>query len=68
MAKRPRRSGPTFIQRSRSVSSEQKAIYHQVMGAGPRGVRREFFDLNESDKNVATEMIDRMAQEQLNKL
>jgi hypothetical protein len=43
------RTGPTFIQRSRAVSSEQKAIYHNVLGAGGRGVIREFFGVSESE-------------------
>lgn len=39
----------TFIQRSRQMPSEEKAMYHNVLGAGRAGVIREFFDLNESD-------------------
>jgi hypothetical protein len=50
MAKRPKRSGPTFIQRSRSVASEQKAIYHNVLGAGRSGVIREFFGVSAADE------------------
>lgn len=49
MAKRAkglrRTTGPTFIGRSRSVSAEEKAIYHNVAGAGRRRVIRKFFDL-----------------------
>lgn len=48
MAKR--RTGPTFIQRSRQESSEQKAIYHNITGAGRRGVKREFLDLGPEDQ------------------
>jgi gentisate 1,2-dioxygenase len=44
------RRGPTFIQRSRAVSSEQKAIYHHVTGAGRSQVKREFFDLDTEDQ------------------
>jgi uncharacterized protein HemX len=39
----------TFIQRSRSVSPEQKALYHQVLGAGKSRVKREFFDISQAD-------------------
>lgn len=53
-AKRLAKGGPTFIQRSRAVSSEQKAIWHNVTGAGRRGVIREFFGLNEEDGTAIT--------------
>jgi hypothetical protein len=64
MAKRPavsaksaaktlrKRTGPTFIQRSRSVSSEEKAMYHQVLGAGRSRVLRPFLDINEADQQL----------------
>jgi hypothetical protein len=66
MAKR--RSGPTLIQRSRSVSSEEKAIYHNVTGAGRSGVKRAFLDLSEADKNECIEVLDRMMDERLRQL
>lgn len=47
-----RRRGPTFIARSRSVSAEQKAIFHNILGAGPKGIIRRFFDLNTSDQDA----------------
>ncbi len=56
------RTGPTFIQRSRSESSEQKAIWHNVTGAGPRGVIREFFGLDGDDKQTITETLERLLQ------
>jgi hypothetical protein len=43
--------GPTFIQRSRSLPSEQKAIYHNVTGAGRSQVIRKFLGL--TDQNQA---------------
>jgi hypothetical protein len=47
-----RRTGsPTFIQRSRQVASEQKAIWHHVTGAGRSQVRRPFFDLGEGEQD-----------------
>lgn len=39
----------TFIQRSRAVSPEQKALYHQVLGAGKSRVKREFFGVSDAD-------------------
>jgi hypothetical protein len=44
------RKGPTFIQRSRSVGSEQKAIWHNVTGAGASRVIREFFGASLDDQ------------------
>jgi hypothetical protein len=51
-AARRLRGGPTFIQRSRSVSSEEKAIYHNVTGAGRSGVIREFMGLTPDDETT----------------
>jgi hypothetical protein len=56
-AKRLRR-GPTFIQRSRTVSSEEKAIFHQVTGAGRSRVKREFFELNQADEQLLGEKLE----------
>lgn len=50
MAKRPR-TGPTFIQRSRAVSPERKAIFHDVTGAGRSRVLRPFFRLTSRDED-----------------
>lgn len=50
MARTLRRSGRrTLIQRSRAISPQQKAIYHNVVGAGSSRVKREFFDVSVSD-------------------
>jgi hypothetical protein len=46
---RRRQSSTTFIQRSRNESSEQKAIWHQVTGAGRSHVRRRFVGLTEDE-------------------
>lgn len=51
-------SAATFIQRSRAESSEQKAIWHNVTGAGRRHVRREFFDLNGADQQVLRDALE----------
>lgn len=48
MARR-RTRGRTFIQRSREATAEQKALYHQVEGAGRSRVKRPFFGLTESE-------------------
>jgi hypothetical protein len=42
---RQRFSGPAFIQRSREMSSEQKAIFHNITGAGRSRVFRRFMGL-----------------------
>lgn len=44
-ARRRATGGPTFIQRSRGESSEQKAMFHQVTGAGRSRVKRPFLGL-----------------------
>lgn len=52
MAKRRARSfvgSATFIQKSREKSAEEKALYHNELGAGRRHVIREFFGLNDED-------------------
>jgi phage gpG-like protein len=47
MAKR--RAGPTLIQQSRRVPAEEKALYHQELGAGRSRVKRPFLGLTEDD-------------------
>src|SRR5262245_46911076 len=47
---RSRFSGPTFIQRSREQSSEQKAIWHNETGAGRSHVLRKFFGLTQDEQ------------------
>lgn len=55
-------SGTTFIQRSRAVSSEEKAVYHNVLGAGRRGVLRPFLDLGTDDQEILRDTLEqRMA-------
>ncbi len=46
---RRRVASSTFIQRSRSISPERKAFYHQVEGAGPRHVLRPFLGLTHDE-------------------
>lgn len=63
--RRRRADAPTFIQRSRAVSSEQKAIYHQVLGAGPRHVVRPFFTLGETEQDEIGQALEGLIQARL---
>jgi hypothetical protein len=45
-----RRTGRTLIQQSRGTSAQQKALYHQVLGAGKARVKREFLGLTVTDQ------------------
>lgn len=40
----------TMIQRSRAVSSGDKALWHDELGAGKNQVKRPFFRLNNKDE------------------
>lgn len=44
-----RGKGPTLIQQSRRISDEQKALYHQVLGAGKSHVKRQFLNLSDAE-------------------
>jgi hypothetical protein len=55
---RRRSIGRTLIQRSRDVSPQQKAIFHNVAGAGRSRVKREFFDLARSDEQAIVQMLE----------
>lgn len=57
MAKR--RRGPTLIQASRRIAPEQKALYHQVLGAGKSHVRREFVGLTDTEERQIADALDR---------
>jgi hypothetical protein len=48
-----------MIQRSREVPAAEKAIYHQVAGAGKSRVKREFFGLNDGDLSQLTTLLER---------
>ena len=54
-----RRNGPTLVQRSRAIPPGQKAVFHQVTGAGKSRVTRKFFDLNDEDMTVLAAEWDR---------
>lgn len=65
MAKR--RTGPTFIGRSRQVASEQKAIWHNVTGAGRSHVIRRFFDVNQDDETAFATALEGLVESRLKK-
>lgn len=50
-------TGPTLIQRSREVSPAEKASFHNIEGAGKRGVLREFFGIAPSDEGAIVDRI-----------
>lgn len=55
------RSTPlSFIARSRQTSSEEKAMFHNVTGAGKSGVIREFFNLHETDQEALRDDLERL--------
>jgi hypothetical protein len=58
MAKKPRASGNTLIQRSRGMSPQQKAVFHNVVGAGRSKVRREFFNLGPQDTEAIVSLLE----------
>jgi hypothetical protein len=66
-AARRLKGGATFIQRSRATSSEEKAIYHNVTGAGKSGVIREFFGASDNDQTVMVGELEQLIQLRLNK-
>ena len=57
---KPRKGGKggTWNQRSREMSSELKAIYHQVSGAGKSRVIRRFFELSDADVAAIVQRVD----------
>jgi hypothetical protein len=48
----------TIIQRSREMSSQEKAIYHQIAGAGKSRVKRKFFELSDGDIEAIAKRLD----------
>jgi len=60
-----KRGGPTLIQRSRQVPDEQKALYHQVLGAGKARVIRKFLGLTPADETAIRERLGKGIRENL---
>jgi len=52
-----KRTGPTFIQRSRSKTPAEKAAFHQIDGAGRARVKRPFFELDRADEEAVVARI-----------
>ena len=53
MAKRGlARTPQTFVQQSRAIPPEQKALFHDQLGAGRSRVKRPFFDLTDSQQDL----------------
>jgi hypothetical protein len=55
----------TLIQRSRAVRPMEKALVHNVTGAGKSRVKREFFDLDATDIKAMTEELERRVKRNL---
>jgi len=55
-ARRP--AAVSFRQRSRNKGTEEKAIYHQVAGAGKSRVLRKFFELSDGDIEAIAKRLD----------
>lgn len=54
-----KKAGRTLIQRSRAVHPAEKALFHNVTGAGKSKVKRAFFDLDASDEEALREELKR---------
>lgn len=63
-----KRKGPTLIQSSRRIAPEQKALYHQVLGAGKSHVTREFVGLTEAEERQIATVVDQALQRRLQEL
>ncbi len=50
--------GGTFIQRSRGVGAADKAAFHNILGAGRRRVKREFFGLSDEDQEFILDRVE----------
>lgn len=62
-----KKAGRTLIQRSRDLRPAEKALFHNVSGAGKSRVKREFFDLDDSDVKAMTEELERRVTKNLQK-
>ena len=57
--RRRARARTTLIQQSRAKSPAEKALIHNVAGAGKARVTREFFDLDADDQRALTDELTR---------
>lgn len=51
--------GGTFIQRSRAVAGADKALFHNVTGAGKSKVKRQFFGLTSEERATIVDRLQR---------
>lgn len=58
MATRARRQGATLVQRSRRVSPQSKAFFHEVTGAGRSKVRRPFLGLTDTELRQLDQLVE----------
>ena len=49
----------SMVQRSRKVPAAEKAVYHQIAGAGKSRIKREFFGLTPQDMDVISVLLER---------
>lgn len=54
-----KRGGRSLIQQSRAARPSEKALVHNVTGAGKSRVKRAFFDLDASDEKALEEELGR---------
>jgi hypothetical protein len=60
-------TGGTFIHQSRAISSEQKAIWHNVTGAGKSGVTRKFLGLTDQDQIDLRDGLEKLIEARIDK-
>jgi phage gpG-like protein len=48
-----------MVQRSRKVPAAEKAVYHQIAGAGKSRIKREFFGLTPQDMDDISVLLER---------
>lgn len=49
----------TLIRNSRALSPMEKAVFHQIDGAGRSKVKRQFFELNQADVDYIADTLDK---------
>ncbi len=51
------KTGRTLVARSREIPSHEKALYHDVLGAGRRRTVRPFFGLTDQDQTDVRDFV-----------
>jgi len=49
----------SMVQQSRKVPAAEKAVYHQIAGAGKSRIKREFFGLTPQDMDDISVLLER---------